>query len=82
MFIQSFSSDSDLKKKGVEAGDIIIKAGGKDIKSLDDIYDMLNGHKPGDIISLTVYSTSSANAGKTKTVNVKLLEDKGENQAK
>ena len=82
VFIQSFSSDSDLKKKGVEAGDIIIKAGGKDIKSLDDIYDMLNGHKPGDIISLTVYSTSSANAGKTKTVNVKLLEDKGENQAK
>ena len=82
VLIQSLSSDSDLKKKGVVVGDIITKAGGQDIKSIDDIYTMLNEHKPGDEISLTVYSTLSTNSGKTKTVKVKLLEDKGETQNK
>ncbi len=80
VLIQTVGSDSDLKNKGITAGDIITKAGGNDIKSIDDLYSMLNAHKPGDEISITVYSTAQADKGKTKTVKVKLLEDKGETQ--
>jgi serine protease Do len=81
-------SDSDLKNSGVVAGDIITKADGKTIAGMDDLYAVLNDHKPGDSISMTIYSTSDSEkaggkkAGTTSNVTVKLLEDKGETQAK
>ncbi len=73
--IRRIDSDSDMSGKA-EVGDIILEAGGEKIASLDDLYAMLNSHKPGDTISMKIYTTS----GSTKTIQVKLLEDKGETQ--
>lgn len=83
VMIREISSDSDLKKSNVATGDIITKADGQTITSLDDLYAVLNKHKAGDTITLTIFSQSTGQGnGSTREVKTKLLEDKGETQAK
>jgi serine protease Do len=77
--IKSIASDSDVTRAGGKVGDIITKADGKAIETLDDLYAVLEAHKPGDTISLTVISSTFSDSD-TKTIQVKLLEDKGETQ--
>jgi serine protease Do len=76
--IQSIASDSDVTRAGGKVGDIITKADGKDVETMEDLYEVLEAHKPGDTISLTIIS--SAFSDDEKTIQVKLLEDKGETQ--
>jgi serine protease Do len=83
VMIREIGSDSDLKSSKVVAGDIITKADGQALTSLDDLYAVLNKHKAGDTITLTIYSPgTSSTTSSTRTVKTKLLEDKGETQAK
>ena len=82
VIIREIGSDSDLRKSNVVAGDIITKADGQTITSLDDLYAVLNKHKAGDTITLTIFSQSGSGNGSTRSVQTKLLEDKGETQAK
>ncbi|WBY64244.1 MAG: PDZ domain-containing protein [Thermocaproicibacter melissae] len=77
--IKSIASDSDVARAGGKVGDIITKAAGKTIETLDDLYAVLEDHKPGDTISLTIVSPAFSD-NDTKTIQVKLLEDKGETQ--
>ncbi len=78
--IRAIDSDSDMARAGAKVGDIITKADGKTVSSLDDLYAVLNAHKPGDVISMTVYTSSSAGNETSKAIRVKLLEDKGQTQ--
>jgi putative serine protease PepD len=48
-------------------GDIITKVDGKTITGMDDVISTVNDHKPGDEITLTIYS-----GGQQKDVTVKL----------
>jgi S1-C subfamily serine protease len=48
-------------------GDIITKLDGKPISGMDEVISAVNGHKPGDEITLTVFS-----GGQQKDVTVKL----------
>jgi putative serine protease PepD len=48
-------------------GDIITKVDGKTVTGMDDVVSVVNGHQPGDEITLTVWS-----AGQQKDVTVKL----------
>lgn len=86
VLIVGVDSDSPLKSKGVVQGDIITQADGTKITDMDGLYAVLNRHKPGDTIKMTIYSTSlseTAGGGKegtSRAVSVKLLEDKGETQ--
>jgi S1-C subfamily serine protease len=48
-------------------GDIITKVDGKAVTGMDDVISIVNGHKPGDEITLTVWS-----GGQQKDVTVKL----------
>ena len=82
VIIREIGADSDLRKSNVVAGDIITKADGQTITSLDDLYAVLNKHKAGDTITLTIFSQSGSGNGSTRSVQTKLLEDKGETQAK
>lgn len=82
VMIREISAESDLRKSNVVVGDIITQADGSKIASLDDLYAVLNRHKAGDVITLTVYSQGSGDNGVTRQVRTKLLEDKGETQAK
>ncbi len=80
VMVQSVDSDSDLKRAGVKAGDVITAAGGKQLSGMDDLFSVLASHKPGDEISMTIYTGSITGKGSTRTIKVKLLEDKGETQ--
>jgi serine protease Do len=83
VMIREISDESDLKKSGVVAGDIITKADGQKVTSLDDLYAVLNRHKAGDTITLTIYSPGTSDStSSTRDVKTKLLEDKGETQTK
>ncbi len=78
--IHSISPDSDMNHAGAQVGDIITEVGGKKITSTDDLYAVLNAHKPGDVISMTLYTGGASGNGTTKKIQVKLLEDKGQTQ--
>jgi serine protease Do len=45
---------SPADKAGVQAGDEIVKAGDKDVRSYDDLVGVLDAHKPGDKLTLRV----------------------------
>lgn len=77
--IKSIAAESDVTRAGGKVGDIITKADGKSIESLDDLYAALENHKPGDTIALTIVS-SSFSSNDARTIQVKLLEDKGDTQ--
>ena len=78
--IRTIDSDSDMARAGAKVGDIITKMDGKSITSLEDLYAILDTHKPGDEISMTIFTSSATGNGTNKTIRVKLLEDKGETQ--
>ncbi len=63
---------SGAELAGLEQGDIIIKADGKDVKNFDDLTNIKNSHKPGDVMQLEVYKYST---GLNKKVAVKLTEE-------
>ena len=80
IIVRSIDSDSDMARAGAQVGDIITTADGKKIASTDDLYAVLNAHKPGDTISMTIYTGGITGSGTTKTIHVKLLEDQGQTQ--
>jgi len=72
-----------LTASKVAVGDIITKADGQAVASLDDLLAVLNKHKAGETMTLTIFRIGSGdNGGTTRVVKTKLLEDKGETQAK
>jgi hypothetical protein len=52
--IEDVAPDSPASKGGVKAGDVIIKMGDKDVKSVQDLAGVLRQRKPGDEIELVV----------------------------
>ena len=50
-------------------GDVIVGIGGKPVTTLDEILDVLEGHKPGDTVTLSV---KRAGNDKAEDVPVKL----------
>ena len=51
------------------------------VTSMDDIYDELANHVPGDTVTLTIYrSGNGMTKASTFDVEIVLLEDKGETQ--
>lgn len=83
VMIKGISSESDLIASKVAVGDIITKANGEAITSMEDLYAVLNKHRAGETITLTIFRVNAGqNGGSTRAVKTKLLEDKGETQAK
>ena len=76
-YIWSIDPQSDLAGKSVAKGDIIIRIDNKNVETFDDIADALEGKKPGDTITLTLYRSARASAdrGQTFEVSCKLMED-------
>ncbi len=58
-------------KAGISAGDIITKCQGKPVKTLDELNEIRNQYKPGDIIKLEIYRDKEY-----ITVDVELSEEK------
>jgi serine protease Do len=52
--IGEVADESGAKAAGLEAGDILLKAEGKEIKEREELVKMLEGKAPGDILKVTV----------------------------
>ena len=73
--VMSTQVGSGAEIAGLEQGDIITKADGKDVKNFDDLTEIKDSHKPGDVMNLEVYKYST---GLTKKISVKLTEERPE----
>ncbi len=71
--VMGVEPDSGAAAAGLEQGDIIIKADGKAVTSTSELNNIKDKHKAGETIKLEVYKYRSGN---TKTVSVKLKEQK------
>ncbi len=58
---------------GLEQGDIITKVNGKEVKNGDELNDIKNTHKPGNVLTLDVYKYQT---GLNAKVSVKLTEER------
>jgi serine protease Do len=80
LYVETIDSTCDAYTKGLRAKDIITKINGISIASDDSdtifntFYKEESKYKPGETVSLTVYSPDTGN---TSTISVKLEEDKG-----
>lgn len=64
---------SGAELAGLQQGDIITKADGKAVTSTDELNEIKDSHKPGEVIKLEVYKYDT---GLTTTVSVKLTEER------
>ena len=69
VYIRSVQNFSPAEKCGLQAGDIIIKADGKEIKNMDELNNIKNSHKIGDTMTLTINRN-----GTEKEINITLEE--------
>lgn len=69
VYIQSVENFSPAEKAGLKAGDVIIKADGKDITTMDELTEIKNSHQIGDTITLVVNRN-----GEEKEISVTLEE--------
>ena len=54
VYIKSVQNFSPAEKSGLQSGDIIIKADGKDIKTMDELNNIKNTHQIGDTMTLII----------------------------
>lgn len=76
--VVEIDKNSDIYAKGVRTGDIITSADGNQIKSADDLTDILKTKKPNQTINLNIFRLSTVDKSTTFSVNVVLEEDKGD----
>lgn len=53
-YVRSIEDYSPAEKAGLKVGDIIIKADGQEIKTMNELNEIKNKHKIGDTITLTI----------------------------
>lgn len=69
IYVKTLENFSAAEKAGVKVGDVIIKADGKEIETMDELNEIKNSKKIGDEMTLTVWRN-----GKTQDINVTLQE--------
>ena len=78
--IIQISENSSLKGSDIKKGDIIIKINDTKILDTETLKEELSLHKPGDVVSITVFRPSaswkSTESGTTFTTKITLIEDK------
>ena len=60
---------SPAEKAGIKVGDVIVKADGKEITTMDELNEVKNAHSIGDTMTITVNRN-----GKEKDLTVTLTE--------
>ena len=68
-YVRSIEDYSPAERAGLRIGDIIIKADGKDVKSMDDLNKIKNEHAIGDTITLVINRN-----GEEQEVSITLAE--------
>ncbi len=54
IYVKDIETFSAAEKGGIKIGDVIIKADGKDIKTMDELNEIKNSHNIGDQMTITV----------------------------
>ena len=67
-YIVEIVADSPAARAGLKVNDIITKADGKEIKSGDDLIEIINQKSPGDTMKLEVYRTETK-----ETLNIDVI---------
>ena len=68
-FVKTLENFSAAEKAGIKVGDVIIKAEGKDVETMDELNEIKNAKKIGDKMTLTIWRN-----GKTQDITVTLQE--------
>ena len=53
-YVRSVEDFSPAQKAGLQAGDVIVKVDGQSITTMDELNDIKNSHKVGDVLTLTI----------------------------
>ena len=69
IYVRDVEMFSPAEKAGFKIGDVIIKADGKDITTMDELNDIKNSHQVGDTMTITVNRD-----GEEKELSIKLEE--------
>lgn len=79
LLVMDINKDSEAFTNGLSVNDIITKIDGTTTIATAALYNELSKHKPGDIVTLTLYRLASKAAQWTTVdIQVTLIEDKGE----
>jgi serine protease Do len=74
LYVLEVSEFSGAEKAGIKISDIITKADGQDVKTVDELNKIRDAHKAGDSISMTIIREE-----KVLNINVVLGEEVPEN---
>jgi S1-C subfamily serine protease len=66
LLVTTVNEDSPAAQAGVKAGDVIVRANDRDVRSSDDLRDVLDGAEPGSEITLSLQREGRALDVKTK----------------
>ena len=69
VYVKTVQNFSPAEKAGLQSGDVIIQADGKDIKTMDELNEIKNSHKIGDTMTLKINRS-----GQEKDVTITLEE--------
>lgn len=69
VYVRATQDFTAAQKSGIKAGDVIVEVEGKKVESIDDINEIKNAHKIGDIIKVKIYRN-----GEYKEIDVTLEE--------
>ncbi|MEG1869810.1 MAG: trypsin-like peptidase domain-containing protein, partial [Oscillospiraceae bacterium] len=75
IFVQSVDPNSDAAKQGVIPGDVITKVNGKDVKTLKEVRDIIDNFKADDVVTLTIYRSTTGYKAKELEIDIKLMVD-------
>ena len=75
-YVRSVDDFSPAQKAGIQIGDIIIKADGTAVETVDDINEIKDKHSVGDTMELTINRN-----GEEKTVTVTLVEEPSDTES-
>ena len=79
VMVESIDKNSSAYKAGLRAGDIITKFDGVKIDSTEQVLQLMEKHKPNDVVVLTVFRRPNDNtADQTFELKVTLDEDNGQ----
>ena len=69
VYVKTVQDFSPAEKSGLQSGDVIIKADGKDITTMEELNEIKNSHQIGDTMTLTINRS-----GQEKDITVTLEE--------